>query len=59
MSCGKTATYLPQVWKNLPDKAAFLSSLSEKAGLKSDDWKNPGTEVLLYRVFEFGEAETT
>lgn len=44
------ATYLPQVWDDLPDKEKFLSSLSEKAGLPADDWKKPGLEVLIYKV---------
>ena len=29
---GRSATYLPQVWEQLPDKAAFLDSLARKAG---------------------------
>ena len=44
------ATYLPQVWEDLMDKKAFLSSLCEKAGLTSDDWKKPGLEILTYQA---------
>jgi len=44
------ATYLPQVWENLPDKEQFLSSLCEKAGLPTDDWKKSGLEVETYEV---------
>lgn len=51
-----TATYLPQVWEKLPDKTAFLNSLSEKAGCPASAWREPGTTVLIYRVEAFQEA---
>lgn len=44
----KSATYLPQVWEDIPDKREFLESLSEKAGLPKDSWKT--AEVKTYRV---------
>lgn len=34
-----TATYLPQVWEQLPDAEKFLSSLCIKAGLNPFAWK--------------------
>lgn len=46
----KGATYLPQVWEEMPDKAEFLSSLCAKAGLDSNEWKNPGIKVFVYQV---------
>ncbi|MGD1030899.1 MAG: AmmeMemoRadiSam system protein B [Opitutaceae bacterium] len=52
------ATYLPQVWEQLPDKTAFLDSLSEKAGCGPSDWRNPGTAVFLYEVESFKEPES-
>jgi len=55
---GHVATYLPQVWEQLPDKTAFLDSLSEKAGCAPSDWRKPGTTVLLYEVESFSEPET-
>jgi len=45
-----SATYLPQVWEELPDKIEFLSSLCLKAGLPSDSWKREGIEVYTYTV---------
>jgi AmmeMemoRadiSam system protein A len=36
----RSATFLPQVWDQLPDKIEFLKHLSTKAGLKKDDWKD-------------------
>jgi len=49
------ATFLPQVWEELPDKEAFLRQLSQKARGGADLWKQPGVEVLVYRVQAFGE----
>lgn len=44
-----SATYLPQVWKELKDKEEFLSSLCMKAGLSEDAWKEK-IEVFTYSV---------
>lgn len=52
---GRTSTYLPQVWKSFPNKEEFLGSLSRKAQLDASAWKEPGTEVLIYRTSEFGD----
>lgn len=49
------ATFLPQVWEELPDREAFLSHLSQKAQGGADLWKQPGVEVLVYRVEAFRE----
>ncbi len=49
------ATYLPQVWDDLPDKEAFLSSLCAKAGLDHDEWKKGKLEVETYTVEMFEE----
>ena len=43
----KRATYLPQVWEQLPDKDMFLSHLAKKAGAGPSDWKKPGVEILI------------
>jgi AmmeMemoRadiSam system protein A len=43
-----SATFLPQVWKELSDKKEFLEHLSRKAGLFKDDWKE--SEISYYRV---------
>ncbi len=40
------ATFLPQVWEQLPDAQTFLAHLKQKAGLAADFWH---PEVLLYR----------
>jgi AmmeMemoRadiSam system protein A len=54
---GRGATYLPQVWEQLPDKVEFLNHLSEKAGCAPGDWRKPGTTVLIYHVEAFKESE--
>jgi uncharacterized protein len=43
-----SATFLPQVWEQIPEKIDFLEHLSRKAGLNKDTWKD--CEVLFYRV---------
>jgi AmmeMemoRadiSam system protein A len=53
----RQATYLPQVWEQLPEKESFLSHLAEKAGLNAADWKRPEAEVLVYQVEAFHEKE--
>lgn len=53
----RQATYLPQVWEQLPDKESFLAHLAEKAGLPDTGWKDPEAEVLVYQVEAFHERE--
>jgi len=43
-----SATFLPQVWDELPDKINFLEHLSLKAGLNKDAWKT--SELWYYTV---------
>lgn len=50
-----SATFLPQVWDQLPDKEAFLSHLCLKAGLAADEWKKGDLQVYTYRVQYFEE----
>jgi AmmeMemoRadiSam system protein A len=50
-----SATFLPQVWEQLPRPEEFLSHLCMKAGLPSDAWKDPQLEVLTYQVQYFEE----
>ena len=49
------ATFLPQVWEQLPNKAEFLTHLCSKAGLGGDAWKKEGLEVSVYQVQAFEE----
>ena len=52
----RTATFLPQVWEQLPDKAAFLGHLAQKAGCEPDAWRGPGVQVQTYQVEAFTET---
>jgi len=49
------ATFLPQVWEQLPRPEDFLGHLCMKAGLPSDAWENSELEVLTYQVQYFEE----
>jgi len=50
-----SATFLPQVWEQLPAPQDFLGHLCLKAGLSSKDWRGGDLEVLTYRVQHFEE----
>jgi AmmeMemoRadiSam system protein A len=49
------ATFLPQVWEQLPDVENFLEHLCIKAGIKKDCWKNRTTRVQTYETEFFSE----
>ena len=51
------ATFLPQVWEQLPRPEEFLAHLCMKAGLPSQAWKNSELEVLTYQVQYFEENQ--
>ncbi len=51
----RSATFLPQVWDQLPDTEMFLSHLCRKAGLGADCWKGKGIEVKTYEAYYFAE----
>ena len=48
-----SATFLPQVWTDLPDKKEFLEELGLKAGLDRNDWKS--SHYKYYRVKKYKE----
>lgn len=50
-----SATFLPQVWEQLPQKEDFLSHLCMKAGLDRNEWKSNSLEVEIYKAIVFGE----
>jgi len=50
-----SATFLPQVWKQLPRPDVFLSHLCTKAGLPAGAWRAGDLEVLTYQVQYFEE----
>jgi len=48
---------LPQVWKQIPDKKEFLTTLCWKAGLTPDYWEDKDTKIYCFRVQAFAERE--
>jgi len=51
------STFLPQVWKQLPDKEQFLEHLCLKGGMSPKSWQNPETKVEVYQAEVFGEED--
>jgi len=51
------ATYLPQVWEQIPDKDVFLSSLCLKAGLDRTCFKDPKVRFKTYEGLVFSEKD--
>lgn len=50
------ATFLPQVWEQLPESAAFLARLKRKAGLPEHFW-NPEIKLYRYTVTKWKESD--
>lgn len=51
----RSATFLPQVWEQLPDRRSFLQQLCMKAGLPPDAWEKGDLQVFTYQVQYFEE----
>jgi AmmeMemoRadiSam system protein A len=49
------ATFLPQVWEQLPRTEDFLAHLCRKAGLSPDAWQGGELGVAIYQVQYFHE----
>ncbi len=54
---GAQATFLPQVWEQLPNPADFLDHLCLKAGLPKSAWRVSRLEVSVYQVCSFSERQ--
>jgi len=50
------ATFLPQVWEQLPDPALFMAHLKQKAGLPAAFW-HPDVLIYTYKVEKYAEQE--
>jgi AmmeMemoRadiSam system protein A len=52
-----SSTYLPQVWKQLPNKRDFLSNLCVKQGAPYDYWETNFGDITVqtYQAIVFGE----
>lgn len=51
----RSATFLPQVWEQLPDPENFLSHLCQKMGAPANLWRQKVLDVSIYHVEEFHE----
>ncbi len=54
---GAAATFLPQVWDQLPSPELFLGHLCRKAGLADTAWQDSHPEIEIYQVQCFEEEE--
>ena len=56
-AAGRQATYLPTVWKKIPDKKEFMMALSRKAKLPlpEESWTPDKVTILTYQAEVFGE----
>jgi uncharacterized protein len=52
---GHRATFLPQVWEQLPDPESFLTQLCLKARLDGHDWQGGNLDIFTYQVESFEE----
>ncbi|MBF0346664.1 MAG: AmmeMemoRadiSam system protein B [Magnetococcales bacterium] len=52
---GRRATFLPQVWEQLPDPQTFLTHLCQKAGLDGMCWQHH-PEIQVYTVRKIKES---
>jgi AmmeMemoRadiSam system protein A len=52
----RRATFLPQVWEQIPDAEDFLSHLCTKMGARHDLWRTKNLDVFTYQVEEFSEV---
>ncbi len=55
---GAGATFLPQVWDQLPDAEQFLGNLCRKAGLAETAWQDSHPQIEVYQVQCFEEEQT-
>ncbi|MDR3578223.1 MAG: AmmeMemoRadiSam system protein A [Anaerolineaceae bacterium] len=51
----RRATFLPQVWEKVPDKAQFLTHLCLKMGGPGNLWQCKPLQIFTYQVEEFQE----
>ena len=51
----RRATFLPQVWKKVPEVELFLEMLCRKMGAAIDCWRDPDIQVYTYQVEKFQE----
>jgi len=53
----RRATFLPQVWEQLPSPELFLNRLCIKMGLDQSIWRSAKLQVEIYQVEKFQEED--
>ncbi|MCX6079848.1 MAG: AmmeMemoRadiSam system protein A [Chloroflexi bacterium] len=53
----RRATFLPQVWAQIPEKEKFLSHLCVKMGADPQYWQQKHIDVQIYQVEDFHEDD--
>jgi len=51
------ATFLPQVWEELPQPEEFLTHLCMKMGVNGNTWRTKKLSVEVYQVEHFSESD--
>ena len=51
----RRATFLPQVWSQIPNPVDFLDHLCAKMGARKNLWRDTKLQVFVYQVEEFHE----
>lgn len=54
---GRSATFLPQVWAQLPEKVEFMEHLCQKCGCEPSDWRRPDAVISVFVADSFEEPE--
>jgi len=52
---GRSSTFLPQVWEQLPDKEEFLEHLCLKGWMSGTCWQDTKTKIEVYAAEVFAE----
>jgi AmmeMemoRadiSam system protein A len=55
----KRATFLPEVWKKLPEPEQFFGQLCKKMGAPFDAWRQGTIEAFIYQAETFKESTPT
>ena len=51
----RIATFLPQVWEQVPDRIQFLDRLAQKSGCSPSAWRDQQAELCIYYAESFAE----
>jgi AmmeMemoRadiSam system protein A len=55
----RIATFLPQVWEQVPDQIKFLDRLAQKCGCPPSAWRQKDAQLSIYQAESFRELDTS